>query len=98
MGNEETAKMSVVLEIPDEVAQAIRLPAGDRQEALMVELALALYVRGILSLGKARELTPLNRIEFGLLLGRRGIPRHYTEEDLVDDIAYARGSTKSPPD
>jgi predicted HTH domain antitoxin len=84
-------KMSLVLEIPDEVAQAIRLPAGDRRESLMIELALALYARGILSFGKARELTPLNRIEFGLLLGRRGIPRHYTEDDLADDIAYAHG-------
>ncbi len=28
-----------------------------------------------------------HRIEFGLLLGRRGIPRHYTEQDLEDDIA-----------
>ena len=83
--------MSVVLEIPDEVAQAIRLPAGDREESLMIELAAALYARGILPFGKARELTRLNRIEFGLLPGRRGVPRQYTEEDLEDDIAYARG-------
>lgn len=83
--------MSVVLEIPDKVAHAIRLPANEQQQALMTELAVALYTRGILSFGKARELTPLNRIEFGRLLGRRDIPRHYTEQDLEDDIAYARG-------
>ena len=83
--------MSVVLEIPDQVAHAIRLPASEQQQSLMTELAVALYARGILSFGKARELTPLNRIEFGQLLGRRGIPRHYTEQDLEDDIAYARG-------
>jgi predicted HTH domain antitoxin len=57
----------------------------------MTELAVALHARGILSFGKARELTSLNRVEFGRLLGRRGIPRHYTEQDLEDDIAYARG-------
>jgi len=83
--------MSVVLEIPDQVAHAIRLPAGERQQSLMTELAVALYARGILSFGKAREVTLLNRIEFGLLLGRRDIPRHYTEQDFEDDIAYARG-------
>ena len=83
--------MSVVLEIPDQVAYAIRLPASEQHDSLMTELAVALYARGILSFGKARELTPLNRIEFGLLLGRRGIPRHYTEQDLEDDLAYARG-------
>ena len=83
--------MSVVLEIPDQVAQAIRLPASEQHQSLMTELAVALYARGILSFGKARELTPLNRIEFGLLLGRRNIPRHYTAQDLEDDMAYARG-------
>ncbi len=83
--------MSVVLEIPDQVAYAIRLPASEQQESLMTELAVALYARGILSFGKARELTPLNRVEFGLLLGRRDIPRHYTKQDLEEDIAYARG-------
>ncbi len=57
----------------------------------MTELAVALHARGILSFGKARELTSLNRIEFGRLLGRLEIPRHYTEHDLKDDLAYARG-------
>jgi predicted HTH domain antitoxin len=83
--------MSLVLEIPDQVAHAIRLPASEQHQQVMTELAVALYARGILSFGKARELTSLNRIEFGLLLGRRGIPRHYTEHDLEDDIAYACG-------
>ena len=83
--------MSLLLEIPDQVAQAIRLPLMEQQEQVMTELAIALYSRGILSFGKARELTTLGKAEFGLLLGRRGIPRHYTEQDLEDDITYARG-------
>ncbi len=83
--------MSIVLEIPDQVAYAIRLPANEQQESLMTELAVALYARGILSFGKARELTPFSRVEFGLLLGRRDIPRHYAKQDLEDDIAYACG-------
>jgi len=83
--------MSLLLEIPDQVAQAIRLPLMEQQQQLMTELAVALYARGILSFGKARELTALNKAEFGLLLGRRGIPRHYTAQDVEDDIAYAHG-------
>lgn len=83
--------MSLILEIPDKVAQALRLPLIDRKQQVMTELAITLYARGILSFGKARELTTLNKAEFGLLLGRRGIPRHYTEQDLEDDIAYAHG-------
>ena len=45
----------------------------------------------ILSLGKASELAKMNKIELGLLLGRRGIPRHYGKEDLAQDLKYARG-------
>ncbi len=63
----------------------------EQKQQVMTELAVALYARGILSFGKARELTEFNKIEFGLLLGRRGDPRHYTEQELEDDIAYARG-------
>ncbi len=83
--------MSLLLEIPDQVAHAIRLPATEQRQQVMAELAVALYARGILSFGKARELTTFNRMEFGLLLGHRGIPRHYTEQDVEDDIAYACG-------
>jgi predicted HTH domain antitoxin len=52
----------------------------------LLELALALYARGILSFGKARELTGLSKYEFGILLGKRDIPRHYEREDLQDDV------------
>jgi predicted HTH domain antitoxin len=81
--------MSVRLEIPDSVAQAMRLPEQERAARLLVELALALYAQGILSFGKARELAGLGHYEFGKLLGERGIPRHYTTEELQDDINYA---------
>jgi len=52
-------------------------------------------VRGILSFGKARELTSLNRIEFGLLPGRRGIPiiRRDKAHSLTENRCYALGRT-----
>ena len=81
--------MSLVLEIPDQISQAMRLPLVDQQQQLMLELAVALYARGILSLGKSSELTALNKVEFGQLIGKRGIPRHYTIHDLEDDKEYA---------
>ncbi len=87
----ERGKMSLQIEIPDTVAQALRLPLPEQKQQLLIELALALYARDILAFGKARELTGLSKYEFGLLLGRRGIPRHYGAEELEDDIAYARG-------
>lgn len=82
--------MSIQLEIPDSIVEAMRLARQDQKQQLLLELALALYARGILSFGKARELAGLSKYEFGLLLGKRGIPRHYTAEDLQDDVSYAR--------
>jgi len=83
--------MSVQLHIPDTIAQAIRLPEERIVQELLVELAIALYAQGLLSFGKARELAGLGKYEFGRLLGERGVPRHYSREDLEDDLAYARG-------
>jgi predicted HTH domain antitoxin len=83
--------MSIKLEIPDSVTQALRLPPAEQQKRLSVELALSLYAQGILSFGKARELAGLDKRDFGLLLGRRQIARHYDPDDLKEDIAYVRG-------
>ena len=82
--------MGIQLEIPDHVAQAIRLPLVEQKQQLLIELAVALYARGMLSFGKARELAGLSKYEFGVLLGKREIPRHYEAEDLRDDLIYAR--------
>lgn len=82
--------MGILLEIPDAVTQAMRLPPADLQRELLIELALALYSRSVLSFGKARELASMNKYDFGILLGKRGIVRQYNEIDLRDDIVYAR--------
>lgn len=83
--------MTILLEIPDSVARAIRLPKKEQQRQLKVELAVSLYAQGLLSFGKACELAEMSKVEFGLLLGKRDIPRQYDEQDLKDDIAYASG-------
>ena len=83
--------MTIILEIPDSVARAIRLPKKEKQKPLKVELALSLYAEGLLSFGKACELAEITKVEFGHLLGKRNIPRQYDEQDLQDDIAYASG-------
>lgn len=83
--------MGLLLQIPDSVTQALRLPEGRMKEDLLLELAVALYAQGVLSFGKARELATLSKSEFGQVLGRRGIVRHYGREELEDDMTYARG-------
>mgnify|MGYP006302156125 CR=1 FL=1 len=82
--------MNIALSIPDPIVQAIRLPEEQIAPVLTKELAVSLYQRRYLSFGKARELAGLGKYEFGNLLGERGIPRHYTDEELAEDIAYAR--------
>ncbi len=79
----------IELQIPESVLQAIRLPENRIRQELMKELALALYSQEIVSFGKARELTGLGKYEFGMLLGQRGICRHYGTDELEDDLAYA---------
>jgi predicted HTH domain antitoxin len=66
-----------ILEIPDSVARAMRLPPAERPRQLKVELALSLYAQGILSLSKARELAGVTKLEFGPLLGKWNIAHHF---------------------
>lgn len=81
--------MSVTIEIPTQISEALRLPPAERGERLRTELAISLYTQGILSFGKARQLAEMGKFEFGLMLGKRGLVRHLSEADLRDDLDYA---------
>jgi len=83
--------MSLVLEIPDSIEEALRLPRSQQLGELFKELAVALYARNLLSFSKALELSKLDRLEFGRLLGERQVARHYDVEDLERDWKYACG-------
>ena len=85
----ERQEVGVRLHIPASVAWAIRLPEKRIVQNLLEELAVALYVQGLLSFGKARELASMGKYEFGWLLGERGVPRHYGREELEDDLTCA---------
>jgi len=80
-----------VIRIPRDVVEGARLPEGEFEKVARIELAIALYARGVLSLGQARRLAGLSKWEFLEELARRGIERHYTREELEDDIAFATG-------
>jgi predicted HTH domain antitoxin len=82
--------MTFHLDIPETIARSLRLPAPEVVARLRAELALALYARGILSFGKARELAEISRFAFADLIAQREIPRHYTEDELTQDLDYAR--------
>jgi predicted HTH domain antitoxin len=83
--------MTYHVEIPESIAQSLQLPESEIESRLRTELAIALYAQGILTFGKASELAGLSRLTFAELTGQRSIPRHYTEDDLKEDLDYARG-------
>ncbi len=83
--------MTIYLEIPDSIAQAMRVPEPAQKRTLLIELAATLYAQNVLSFGKARELAQMDKYSFGQLLGQRQIPRHYGKAELKDDLTYADG-------
>lgn len=82
--------MTYHLDIPESIASSMRLPASEIEPRLRAELALALYAQGILPFGKASELAEVSRFAFAELAEQRNIARHYTEDELAQDIGYAR--------
>ncbi len=80
---------TVQIEIPKEVVLSLKMPFERVKRQLTEELAVHLYQQGFLSFGKARELAHLSKWEFSEKLGERDISRHYTQEDLEEDIKFA---------
>ena len=78
--------------IPSDVLNSMKIPRSDLEQVLKLELALALYQRGILAMGPARRLAGISKREFIEELGKRKIERHYTMEELEEDVAFAKGN------
>ena len=77
--------------IPEDVITAMRLPRSEVERELRLDLAVILYQRGVLPLGKAAKLTGVTKREFLEELAKRKVPRHYTERELAEDVSFARG-------
>jgi predicted HTH domain antitoxin len=76
----------VVIEVPEK----LRIPPGEFEERLRIELALRLYEKGIVSLGQARRIAGLSKWGFLELLAKEGIPLHYGGEELREDLQIIR--------
>jgi predicted HTH domain antitoxin len=57
--------------------------------AVRMAAALRLHQDEKLTLSLAAKFAGLDRIEFMREMTAHGIPMHYTEEDLANDLAYA---------
>lgn len=78
------------IEISDSVYNSMKIPDKNKKEVILQELALALYKDEILSFGKARELAGLSKMGFHDLLGKKEIERHYSLNNLMEDITYGK--------
>lgn len=76
--------MSIV--ISDEILQATHLTEAE----FLQEVALLLYQKQKLSLGKASELASMNKWQFQLLLASHQIPINYEIEDFEHDLETQR--------
>jgi len=73
----------VTLIIPDERFGSLKL---DERDA-MTDIAIGLYKREQVSLGRAAEIAGVSSPQFLSELGRRRIPINYDVDDLRADIA-----------
>ncbi len=76
----------IILEVPEDLADALRVPPAEKLSRLRWELAVRLYEKSLLTFGKARALAQLSKWEFHSLLGKEEIVRHYDVEALEEDL------------
>jgi predicted HTH domain antitoxin len=81
--------MPTTIEMPDEIMDTVKFPPDRAKDELVKEMAFSLYQRKVLSMGNARKLSGLDKWAFIGGLAERKIERHYSEQDLLDDIEYA---------
>ena len=76
----------LIIEIPEQILRSAKIPPDEVNERFKQELAIRLFDQGILTLGKARELSGMSKWEFFRLIGRENIERTYDIEELEKDL------------
>jgi predicted HTH domain antitoxin len=72
--------------ISDELLQAAQMTESE----FRLELAIWLYQQGRITLAQASRWAGLTRLQFQRELNQRGIPIHYTPEDLHEELENLR--------
>ncbi|MFN7343884.1 MAG: UPF0175 family protein [bacterium] len=82
--------MTLTIKIPDLLASLLSQDEPREERGLLVEAVCGLYARHRVSSGEAAAMLGISRPEFWHELGRRKIPRQYTQEMLEEDLTFAR--------
>jgi predicted HTH domain antitoxin len=80
---------TITLEIPADIADALRFPPSRAAEELRREFAVFLVKEGLLPRHKARKLAAMERIAFEDLLARRGVAWEGDADDVFADVEAA---------
>lgn len=75
------------LDIPDSVQYSLKLPEKTLRQDLLKLLAVKLYEKGALGLGKASELCGASRTEFLHVLREEHVDLNYDDDELDRDLA-----------
>lgn len=76
--------MQISLEIPDNLSKVNKLNEKD----WLREIAISLFQKELITLGRASKIAQMEQIEFQKLLSERGICVHYDIEDFEQDIKH----------
>lgn len=74
---------SMIINIPDQALQTAKISS----EELLVDFAVYLYEKKILSIGQARKIADLDLLAFQKELSKRDVYIHFEVEDLEKDLA-----------
>jgi predicted HTH domain antitoxin len=86
--------MELLLDVPEEVLQAVQTPGSDPAEAVLRELVLALFQRGSLSAGRSAKILGLARREFHELLKERQVTLPLDLADFESELARLPETSK----
>jgi len=81
--------MAITLEIDEQTLGALPLGPGERERHMQIELACRYYAKRWLSFGQAARMAALDQFAFAGELAERGIPRNFTTQDALEDLADA---------
>jgi predicted HTH domain antitoxin len=74
------------IEIPDDIAQNLRLPSERREDLLKQELAIHLVRERICTAAQGARLAEMERLAFERLLGERKVAWSGTVDDVKSDL------------
>lgn len=88
--------MQVTIELPDDLADQIRMTSGDVARRVLEAFAIDSYRSGKLTGWQVRQLLGLEtRLELDAVLKRAGVFREYTAEELERDYEASRTASSA---